>query len=383
MRRIEAEILFRPHYLGELKSAPRGKTNQQIYNDAKAKAEKLETLTGELMAKIQLLSVEIKELEPEKENETPKRKGSKSPKEKYLELLQKQAGLIEKKEGVLFELEEAKKALEVAEQKKDKITLSETAKKRLRTIAIEIKYKRRKRLLNKYVRKGLLKEDEGAEIYGEFLGESLVIEKERKKSDYFTGETDLRKYNKAGEVIEIIDIKNRYDLDTLEDRRGEEMDSDNAAQLLGYLDLYPTAKRLKIANVLCDNDFTLINDEIRAEVYRTKPEELTATGELKAVRIIEIARENIYSRERFLEFLSLHIEAAELFLLKRGESDNVEAQNAFNDFIELEIEERVIEQVEQVTPEHFEELERTKKILDACREYLADVYNIHHVKLGK
>lgn len=379
MRKIEAEILFRPHYLGELITEPRGKSNGEIYRDAKAAAEKLETLVGELMAKNSLLQIELKALEPERENETTTRKGAKSPKQKYLELLEKDGAMSQKIEDVLNKLEEAKKKLVEAEVKKDKIKLSESAKKRLKTVAIEIKFKRRKRLQNKYVRKGLLKEDEGAEIYSEFLGEALTIEKERKKSEYFTGETDLRKYNKAGEVIEITDIKNRYDLDTLEDRRGEEMDKDNAAQLLGYLDLYPTAKALKIANVLCDNDWTLINDEIRAETYRTKAEELTATGELQNARIIEIAKENIYSRENFVKFLETKIDPAELFLLKRGESEDQEAQKVFSDFVELEIEERVIEQVQEVTPEHFEELERVKRILDACRDWLRDTYNIHHI----
>lgn len=379
MRKIDAVILFRPHYLSELISKPLGKSNFEIYKDAQTKSEKTAEKLAIENAKKKALEDDLKALEVGKDNEIPTRKGSKSPKEKYLECQLKIEKQAEKVRELVAKVVEAEAELTKAEEKKDKITLSKSAKKRLKTIAIEIKYKRRKRLTNKYVKKGLLKEDEGAEIYSEFLGEALTVEKERKKSEYFTGETDLRKYNKAGEVIEITDIKNRYDLDTLEDRRGEEMDPENAAQLLGYLDLYPTAKRLKIANILCDNDFTIINDEIRAETYKTKADELTATGSLKDSRIIEIAKENIYSHERFLEFLSYHIEAETMYQLANGKCEDLEAQEAFNDFVELELEERVIEQVQEVTEEHFEKLTETKKILDACRDYLKEIYNINHI----
>jgi len=378
MRKVETEILFRPHYLSELISKPIGKSNFEIYKDAKEKAEKLAEKLELENAKLKALNDDLTALEAVKHNDVPARKGSKSPKEKYFEQLQKIEKQDEKVKELIAKQIEAEAEKEKAEKNKDKINLSKSAKKRLKTIAIEIKYKRRKRLINKYVRKGLLKEDEGAELYSEFLGEALTVEKERKKSDYFTGETDLRKYNKDGEVIEITDIKNRYDLDTLEDRRGEEMDAENAAQLLGYLDLYPTAKCLKIANVLCDNDFTLINDEIRAETFRTKAEELNATGSLNDSRIIEIAKENIYSKSRFIAFLSMHIDSDTIYQLVRGKCKDEEAQQAFDDFIELEIEERIIEQVQEVTDEHFTKLEEVKKILDECRNYLAETYNIHH-----
>ena len=380
MRKIETEILFRPHYLAELTGEARGKSNAAIFKEESEKKEALEIKAMEQAQKVFSAKQALELLEPEKDNYTPARTGAKSPAEKHAEAGEKLKKEQSKLEEINKKLEEVLDRLPELEAKKDKVTLSETAKKRLTTIAIEIKYKRRKRLLNKYVLKGLRKEEEGGEIYSEFTGEALVIEKERKKNDWFTGETDIRKHNKAGEVIEITDIKNRYDLDTLEDRRGEEMDRENKCQLLGYLDLYPTAKVLKVANVLCSNDFQLINDEIRGETYRTRPDELTATGELKDARIIEIAKESIYTKEEFLEFLALKIDAEKLGQLIRGNCEDLEAQKVFNDFIELDIEERVIEQVLEVTEKEWEELERIKKYLQASREYLAEVYNIHHVK---
>lgn len=380
MKKVEAKILFRPHYLGELVTKPQGKTNFQRWEEQKEKVSKLELKAEEQAQKIKKLTEEIKALEPEKENETPARKNAKSPAEKYRELQAKAKKELEKAE----ELRDAisREVFECAKLEgfKNKIELSNTCKKRLKTIAIELRYKRRKRLQNKYFKKGLEHEDEGAELYSEYLGEHLVVEKERIKNDYFTGETDLRKRNKEGEVIEITDVKNRFDLDTFEDNRGEEIAHAHKWQGFGYADLYPTAKVFKVCNVLCDLNLTLTDDEIRRETYNTKAEDLTATGSLKNARLIEIVKEHIYSRENFIKCLSLHIEEDELLKLNKGESADEEAQKMFNEFIELDLDERIIEQKIEITEEVRAEIENAKKILDACRDYLREVYNIHHIE---
>ena len=380
MKKVEAKILFRPHYLGELITKPNGKTNRQIWEDQKEKVNRLSEKAEEQAEKLKKLNEELKALEPEKDNETPARKNSKSPAQKYRELTEKSKIELSKSEDLRDTLNSERFKLEELEVLKDKIELSATCKRRLKTIAIELRYKRRKRLKNKFVSKGLEQEDEGAELYSEFLGEHLTIEKERKQNDYFTGETDLRKRNKAKEVVEITDVKNRYDLDTFEDNRGEKISHLYKWQGFGYADLYPTAKVFKVANVLCDLDFTLMDDEVRRETYATKADELTATGTLKNARLIELVKEHIYSRENFIKYLSLHIEEGELLKLHKGTSEDEEAQKAFNEFVELEIEERIIEQAVEITDEVREEIKESKKILDACRDYLREVYNIHHIE---
>ena len=114
MRKVETEILFRPHYLSELISKPIGKSNFEIYKDAKEKAEKLAEKLDIENAKLKALNDDLTALEAGKDNDVPARKGSKSPKEKYFEQLQK----IEKQDEKVKEL--ISKQIEV-EAEKEKI----------------------------------------------------------------------------------------------------------------------------------------------------------------------------------------------------------------------------------------------------------------------
>ena len=153
MRKVEANVLFRPHYLSELISKPIGKTNFDIYKDALTKAEKTSESLEIENAKLKGLEEDLKALEPEKDNEVPRRKGSKSPKEKYFDFQEKIKKQSEKVMDLVAKVIEVEAVLTSAEEKKDKIVISKSAKTRLKTIAIEIKYKRRKRLTKKQRRR--------------------------------------------------------------------------------------------------------------------------------------------------------------------------------------------------------------------------------------
>jgi hypothetical protein len=230
-------------------------------------------------------------------------------------------------------------------------------------------------MTNKYIKKGLAVEAQSIEIFSEFKGELLENNTERVTNDFFTGETDLNFLDALGDVQKVTDIKSSYDIDSFEDNRDEDAKKDNRLQLLGYCDLHK-CKFASVANVLTDNDFTLINDEIRRETYTTKADNLEGF-EIPACRIIEIAKDNIFTFTNFFEFLKLHFPAPFLIGLMEGRSEDEKALEVFNSFVEVDLMDRVIE-IEIESDE--DEIEAIKKRVLECRKYLAAKYNIHHIE---
>lgn len=333
MKRIETKVLFRAHAIGKIMTDAQGKSNKEKYYEALKSLEK----TNEDILKCSEKAIKTRD---------------------KLEV---------KAEKLTLEISELEKI-------KDKITLSKTCRELLKTMAIEIRYNRRKRMINKYVKKGKAVENESIELYSEFTGEFLEKNTERKTNEFFTGECDLNFKDVDGTCEKVTDIKSSFDIDSFEDNRDEDAKKDNRYQLLTYCDLWD-AKKASVANVLTDNDFSLIKDELRKEAFNFKPEELEAF-EVPNWKKIEIAKDNIFEYKRFLEFLATEIERGELDLLIRGESKDEKAQIEFKNFVEVDLEDRVIEiEIER----DFEEIERIKERVLKCREYMAEKYNIHHI----
>lgn len=338
MKKIETKVLFRPHLMGQIMTNPQGKTNAQKYADA---VEALEKTIKDLAAT-----------------------GEKAIKTR--EKLEAKADKLTK------EIEELAKV-------KDEVLLSKTCRNALKTMAIEIRYKRRKRLENKYVKKGLLNEDDSTELYSEWKGEFLEQNKTRRQNEFFTGETDLEFLDEAGEIEKVTDVKTCYDIDTFEDNRDEEAKKDHYYQLLGYCDL-TGAKTSSVAYCLTNSDFTIINDEIRRETFKLKADELEGF-DVPLKRVLEITKDHIFDYETYINFLSnspvQYLTTEELEELIRGEHPDEEAQEMFNSFEEVELSERVIE-VEVERDE--EEIGRMKERVRDCRKYLATKYNIFHIE---
>lgn len=378
MKRIETQVLFRPHGLGQIMTEAQGKSNAQKYLEAVEAYEKAKKNQEETIEKRMKARELVNSLESGKDNETPERKNGKSPAQKYREALEA-GGKIE---GKYFEAKEkVKNAIALMDELakvKDEVLLSKSCKKFLKTMAIEIRYKRRKRLENKYVKKGKVNEDDSTELFSEWKGEHLEQNKTRRKNNYFTGETDLEFLDVLGDIEKVTDVKTSYDIDTFEDNRDEDAKKDHIYQGLGYCDL-TGAKFASVAYCLTNTDFSIINDEIRRETFKLKADELDGL-DVPLERVLEIVKDHIFDYETFIEFLSnnsvQYVTREELSELINGIHPDEKAQKMFSEFVEVPIEERVIE-IE--IPRDNEEIERIKKRCDECREYLAKVYNIHHV----
>ena len=374
MQRIEKNILFRCSGIGQIMTDPRGKTNGEKYVEALDKVKATEEKVGKLEEKLILQKKEIETLKPEKDNEVPTRKGSKSPKERYEIAVAGRVKIAEEISALVEKLEELRAQSEELEKVKDVPSLSATCRNYLKTMAIEIRYNRRKRMENRYTKKGKAVEDASIELYSEYMGESFDNNKKRLENDHFTGEWDIEEEGKNGVTVNVKDIKSRYDIDSFFDHLDEDAQAKDRYQLLGYTDL-KNSKSASVVNVLTNNDYALIIDEIKREAYNTKPDDLEGF-EAPLHRIIEIAKDQIFDLISFREFLFTQISLADFEDLDEGTHPNEDAQTMFNSFIEVPLEERIIE-TEVARDE--EEIERMKKRVEECRTYLAQKYNIHHV----
>lgn len=374
MKKIETKVLFRCSGLGQINTNPVGKTNAQKYEDGLEALDKAKQKEQEAKDKSLEAKTKRDALEPEKENDVPARKNSKSPKEQYMaadaEFIKRLDNYREASEKV----KDLESKLAELEKTKDIPTLSSTCRKYLKTMAIEIRYNRKKRMENRYTKKGLAVEDESIAIYSELKGEAFENNKVRDNDEFFTGEWDIEVQNKDGRIVKVDDIKSRYDLDTFEDNRDEDVKSKERDQLLGYMSILG-CDRAAIVNVLTNNDFTLIQDQIKAETFKAKPSELNAIGDLNLARVIEIAKDNIFDEETFEEFIAYHLGEVVLGELKKGEAEEA-AQEMFDGFVEVPLEERVIEVEVERDEEAIEALRR--RVVD-CRKWLAENYNIHHI----
>ena len=304
------KLIFRCHYSGELMTDPRGKSNRQKYDEAAAKLLKYEA--------------------------------------DYSGMSNKETKAAANK---LVAIGKVKDLIATLEPNKDELLLSSTAKKRLRSIMIEAKYKRSKRIKNKYVTKGKDCEEEAITIYSKFKHKNFKNNTERVTSDYLTGEIDL-KDEKKGVVVEVIDIKNRYDIDTLLDKEDEENNKADYWQLTAYGILFPTAERLTIANCLVNNTLDAIQLELRREEFTW------IEGVVPQERQVEIIKDNIFDKKTFIKYVSLLVGVLD----ENGEE-------AVKDFVEIPEKERVIE-VTQL--KNIEAEERLITRLEVCREYMAE-----------
>lgn len=333
MKKIETEILFRPSGLGQIMTNAQGKSSKLKYQE---KVDLLAKIEAEIAACSETAKV-------------------------------KKAKAIERAEKIEAEIA-------VLELVKDDVLLSKTCRKYLKTMMIEIRYKRTKRLENKYVKKGLAVEDVAIEMLSELKGEFFEKNTVRKKNKFFDGECDIRVKNSSGKIKKITDVKCSYDIDSFEDNRDEEMKSENNDQLQGYCDLWDSEIG-EIANILVNNDLGLINDLIRFESFKTKPDDLENFN-VPNFKLIEIIKDNVFDKKTFVEFLGEHMDANELTCLLDGVSEDVKSQEVFSSFIEIDIEDRCI----IISCERDDDrLSEIKQRIAECRAYMGKVYNIHHV----
>lgn len=375
MKRIETKVLFRCHGLGQLMSNPIGRSNEEKYVDAVEKLEKAEIALAALEEKLTKSKAQLVTLEAGKDNEVPERKNGKSPAQKYVDT-QKDIEAIDEKILMAIQKKCVANVNKVnAELVKDEVLLSATAKKFLKTMAIEIRYNRRKRMTNKYVKKGLAVEDESIRLYSELKGEFLENNKKRKSNEFFTGEWDIEIENSKKEIEEVDDIKSRYDIDTFEDNRDEDAQAKERDQLLGYMSILG-CKKAKVINVLTNNSFELIVDEIKRETFSSATSKLDGF-DLPLVKVLEIAKDHIFDLDSYNEFIMSEVGFNQLMELQKKTYFDEDAVEMYHGFVEVPLEERIIE-VEVERDEERIDLMKVRAM--ECRKWLEDKYNIHHAE---
>lgn len=354
---------------------PTGRTNAQKYEDSIGTVEARKNSLEELRVKRTQAELMVKELEVGKDNEVSERKNWKSPAEKYRIAVADELKYSGRYDAMNVLLEMAEQKMTELEKMKDVPVLSKECRNFLKTMAIEMRYNRRKRMDNKYLKKGRAVEDESIALYSELKGEYYENNKERRSNEWFTGEWDVREDGMDGLPTAVKEFKSRYDIDSFEDNRDEDTKKKERIQVLGYLDILKCPNG-SIVNVLTNNDFDLIRDEIRREAFQYKPDELNGF-DVPVARKIEIAKDNLFDKDAFDEFLHLELGEFEAGHLAIGESENEEAQAMYDSFVEVPLEDRIIE-IEVEYDE--EEIQAIKERIAECRVFMALMYNIHHVQ---
>jgi hypothetical protein len=186
---------LRASALPKLMTAPVGRSNMDIYNDAIDKAKAL--------------------------------------KEKCENAKNKETATFKKDLEKLTFLE---KELPNLEAKKDKIQLSETAKSYIKQIAKEDFYGYESEFSNKYTQKGVQCEQESINLLNLVYFQDFVKNEIRITNDFLTGEADIVTDD------EIIDIKTSWSLDTFPALPSDINIKDYEMQLRGYMMLYEKSK---------------------------------------------------------------------------------------------------------------------------------------------
>ncbi len=135
--------------------------------------------------------------------------------------------------------------------------LSATAKSHCRKWLKEKLYKKRKMFRSKFTDKGLINEDEGIDMIGDYFMYGVLSKNtERKSNDYMEGECDVD----IPELDLIIDNKNSWDETTFPLFETELPSKDYFWQGLGYMELWGR-KHYKVVYTLTNTPMHLIKKE--------------------------------------------------------------------------------------------------------------------------
>jgi hypothetical protein len=224
-------VLIRCSSLGQIMTAPQGKTPKQQYEDA------LASLT-EQVAKYDAMEQRLKEM-----------KTGQNMMAKILSLEKKVAEL---------------------RLRKDDEPLSQTAKAYLTKVYAEVKYgKRSMQQLkgNKYTEKGKLVEEDGIDLICQLERKMLRKNDRRLNNDYFTGECDLYEGEDILQASYIYDVKCPWDVETFFCNLNSPLNSDYWWQLQGYFDL-TGAPEGEVSYCLVSAPASLIMEERRKLLYK-------------------------------------------------------------------------------------------------------------------
>jgi hypothetical protein len=150
---------------------------------------------------------------------------------------------------------------------KAKTELSKTALSVLHNIYLSEIHGYKEEVTNKYVKKGLAKEDEGIRIYQKVQSEYAEKNELKYFSPFIAGTPDLIFDDK------VVDIKSNWNIRTFH-LAGRDSKNKYAWQLIAYKSILkhalpsPIERKMYVCNVLIDNDEDSILQDIKSECYK-------------------------------------------------------------------------------------------------------------------
>jgi len=141
-------------------------------------------------------------------------------------------------------------------------TLSETTKKYLAEVYASVKYGRKKDIVNKYIQKGLMVEEDAITLLSRLDKQMFLKNEVHLKNDFIMGTPDIYEGPDIEHAEVITDTKASWDIFTFFAAKTESINKDYYWQGQGYMAL-TGAKLFKLRYCLVDTPDVLINDAKR------------------------------------------------------------------------------------------------------------------------
>ena len=141
-------------------------------------------------------------------------------------------------------------------------TLSETTKKYLAEVYASVKYGRKKDIVNKYIQKGLMVEEDAITLLSRVNKKMYLKNETHLKNDFICGTPDIYEGESIYKAEVIIDTKASWDIFTFFGAKTEAVNKDYYWQGHGYMAL-SGARKFKLCYCLVDTPDVLVNDAKR------------------------------------------------------------------------------------------------------------------------
>jgi hypothetical protein len=145
--------------------------------------------------------------------------------------------------------------------------LSETAKSHLIEVYVSAKYNRSADIQSRYIRKGLLVEEDSLTLYSRYKRKFFKKNETRLTNEFIQGCPDSFIGDTISNASEILEIKSSWDIYTFFKNLSKEINDQYYWQCQGYLAL-TGAKTSTLAYCLIDTPLVMIEDEKRKLMWK-------------------------------------------------------------------------------------------------------------------
>jgi hypothetical protein len=229
----------------------------------------------------------------------------------------------------------------------------------LKKLYRENKYNRRKRLESKYILKGNMQEEEAITMYSMYTGEVFFNNKERVNNKWITGEYDMYSGDDINSITEGYDTKCSFDLSTFP-FGDEPLDLNYYYQNMSYMWLSGSEKWTTVY-CLTNTPMKMIKDMIYREDFRWDTDDAPKSAKLN------ILNNNIYDDATFADAMMIFDCLPDV---EDDSEDNLMCADIVNNFVPMELDERIIEKVVYRDESVIDEM---KKRIHLCRRFLTNL----------